>query len=154
MLMSKKNTFKSALSYEGKILENYKYQLHIQNEILKIIKSSIPFKLSHHVLYCVVSEKKVLVYTNSAAWSSQLRFYHQQMYQALLMSNYTTFETLKIKIIPPTIAPNNHNKPTIIPSAKHINLLREQAENQPDEALKKALLNLAKTFKELSSPST
>lgn len=153
-MMSKKNTFKTALSYQGKILDNYKYQIFVHNEILEIIKSSLPHKLSKHVLYCVTSAKKVFLYTNSAAWSSQLRFYHQQMIQALKTSNYAAYETLQIKIIPPIIEQQVNKKTITVPSTEHIDLLIDQAENQIHDKLKAALLKLGSTLKKLSHSET
>ena len=77
----RKNCFKSALAYEGKILSAYKYQIDLHNRLLRIIKSALPEHLSSRVLSCVVSGKKASLYTDSAIWSSQLRFYHQSILQ-------------------------------------------------------------------------
>ena len=147
--MSAKNSFfKSALAYEGKILASYKYQLEIQNELLNVIKSTLPSHLSSHALYCVASGKKILLYTDSASWSSQLRFYHQDILQALSSSNTRRFEALQIKIIPQTI--ERKQKTTLSPpSAENIDLILSQAEHQTDEKLKAALLKLGRMFKKL-----
>lgn len=147
--MSNINNFKSVLSYEGRILTRYKYQQEIQSEFLSIIKSALPEKLSRQALYCVVSGKQILIYTDSANWSSQLRFYAQDILQALLVSNRGTFESLQIKIIPKT-GGGGQAKSINIPSAKNINFILNQAENQADEKLKNALFNLGITLKKIS----
>jgi len=148
----KYNTFKPALGYHGKIFTLYKYQIETQAKLLKIIQATLPDHLSAHALYCVLSNKKISVYTDSAAWSSQLRFYHRTMLQALLSSQEGVIETLQIKIIPPSIEKEPAQKKTKnIPSAKNIDFIFDQAEHQSNEKLKNALLKLGKTFQKKSN---
>ena len=144
----KYNSFKSALDYKGKIFTTYKYQLEIQNELLKVVKSALPRHLTPHALYCVASGRKIILYTDSAIWSSQLRFYHQDILQALSASNNRLFEALQIKIIPQSIE-RKQEKILRPPSAKNVDLILSQAEHQSDEKLKAALLNLGRTLKKL-----
>ncbi len=148
-MMSKNNFFQPALGFEGKILAAYKYHIEIQKVLLKIIKSSLPENLSKHALYCVLSGKKVSLYTDSAVWSSQLRFYHQSILQSLINSERGTIEVLQIKIIPKTI--DQQQKKTMnLPSTENIDFILQQAESQTDEKLKTALLKLGKTFTKLT----
>ncbi len=146
----KRSFFKPALDSESKILTRYKIQIESQNELLTKIKSTLPKHLASHALYCVVSGKKISLYTDSATWSSQLRFYHQTILQGLSTSIRRNFEEIKIKIIPKTIE-NKTKEANIIPSVKNIELILNHAENQTDEELKTALTKLAKTFKKLST---
>jgi len=145
----KNSSFKSALGYQGKIFTAYKYQLEIQNELLNAVKSALPGHLSSHALYCVASGKKIILYTDAAIWSSQLRFYHQDILQALSASNNLFFESLQIKIIPQTIE-RKQEKTLRPPSPENIDLILSQAEHQNDEELKAALLKLGRMFKKLT----
>ena len=148
--MSVKNSFfKSVLGYEGKTFAAYKYQLAVQNELLNTIKSILPSHLSSHALYCVASGKKIIIYTDSATWSSQLRFYHPGILQALSASNNRLFEALQIKIIPQTIE-RKQKKTLRSPTPENIDLILSQAEHQTDEKLKAALLKLGRTFKKIT----
>lgn len=144
-MANKKNFFKSALSYDRKIITSYKYQIDLQSKLLQKIKLTLPSELSSHVLYCVMSGKKVSLYTDSAIWSSQLRFYHQTLLQAAQDSNLGSFETLQIKIIPKVreIEVKTVKK---FPSIENIDCILSQAENQTDLTLKNALLKLGKTL--------
>ncbi|MCK5120840.1 MAG: DUF721 domain-containing protein [Methylococcales bacterium] len=144
--------FKAALNYKGSVLANYRLQIERQNRLLNTIKSALPDRLSSHALSCVVSEKKVSLYTDSAIWSSQLRFYHQTMLQALHSSNQGHFESIQIKVMPKAIEIERKNDQLkIIPSTESIDNILDQAENQPDEELKNALLRLGNAFKKISS---
>lgn len=143
--------FKSALSYKGSVLADYRLQIDKQNRLLNVIKSVLPERLSSHALSCVASDNKVSVYTDSAIWSSQLRFYHQTMLQALHSSNQGYFESLQIKVMPETITIKRKNyQPKITPSAESIENIIDLAESQSDEELKKALLRLGNVFKKTS----
>ncbi len=148
LTMSKNNFFKSALSYQGKTLDYYRFQQEVQNELLLIIKSSLPEHLASHALYCVATENKILLYTDSANWSSQLRFYHSQMLQKLSTLRQGRFQVLQIKIIPETV--ERKEKPIKIPSKENISFILRQANSQPDKVLKTALLKLAGTLNKLS----
>ncbi len=145
----KNSFFKSVLGYEGKTLATYKYQLAIQNELLNVVKSALPNHLSSHALYCVATGKKITLYTDSATWSSQLRFYHQSILRALSTSNNRVFEALQIKIIPQSIE-RKQKKTLMSPSRENIDLILSQAEHQTDKKLKAALLKLGRTFKKLT----
>lgn len=141
--------FKTALSYQGKIFAHYKQQISLHNRLLTEIQACLPTRLTKHALSCVISENKVLIYTDSAIWSSQLRFYHQTILQTLSSSRLGSFNSLQIKIIPPTAKreiKNSKNQP----SQDSINLILDQAEGQSDENLKNALLKLGQTLKKRS----
>jgi len=151
-MTNKYTTFKSALGYEGKVFALYKYQIETQTRLLKKIQSLLPEHLSSHVLYCVLNNKKLSLYTDSAIWSSQLRFYHQTILQALLRTHSGVIETLQIKIIPQTIKQDDSEEKEhkTLPSSENIDFILQQAEQQSDETLKKALLKLGSTFKKKS----
>ena len=145
----KQKFLKSILDYDGKVLVGYKYQIEVQNKLLKKIKSTLPDHLSSHALYCVISGKKVLLYTDAAVWSSQLRFYHHIILQELSTSNPGKFEEFQIKIIPTTMKQEERDMKKL-PSKESVENILSQAETQTDEKLKEALLKLGKTFKKLS----
>ncbi len=101
-MAQKKTTFKTALAYEGSIFAQYKYQIATQTQLLKQVTAALPEHLASHALYCVLNNKKLSLYTDSAIWSSQLRFYHQTILHAFLTTHPGVIETLQIKIIPQT----------------------------------------------------
>lgn len=147
------NRFKSALDFEGKVLASYRYKINAHDRLLHTIKSALPENLSKHALYCVISDKKVSLYTDSAVWSSQLRFYHKAILNSIIDSKFGRFELLKIKVIPSAIEQQitQTSKPRT-PSAENIANIFNQANNQNNnDALKTALLKLATTFKKLSN---
>jgi len=147
--MSKIDSFKAVNTYNNRILANYQQKIKQQHYLLNIVKSTLPKSLTDHVLYCVVSVKKLLIYTDSSAWSSQLRFYQQSILSAVINTNSIFIQTIHIKII----IPNNSSKEKFkknIPSKGNIKLLHHCGESINDKRLKHALLNLSQTLNELS----
>lgn len=144
----KNSFFKPVLSYEKTIIPGYQAQVKIQYELLTIIQSALPEHLCPHALHCVMAERKILLYTDSAIWSSQLRFYHQPILQKLKASDYGIFEEVKIKIIPKeSVREQKKYLPSLSP--ENVELIFKQAENQVDKVLKKSLLKLGKTLKKI-----
>jgi len=136
--------FKHNLSYQRKVLADYQHYLSIQTRLLKIIKSTLPDHLVNHVLYCVPSNQTVILFTNTAAWSSQLRFYQQAILQSLSIQGYY-YNQLKVKIIPEQIQPKRSIDKKY-PSQTSIDTILDSANNQTDKALRRALFKLANTF--------
>lgn len=147
--MSKINSFKAVDTYNNRILANYQQKIKQQQYLLNIVKAALPKPLTDHVLYCIVSAEKLLIYTDSAAWSSQLRFYQQLMLNAIMDTRAVSIKTVQIKII----IPNNTTKGTLkknIPSKENIKLLHHCGKYVKDKKLKQALLNLSQTLNKLS----
>jgi hypothetical protein len=146
MVASKKSDFKTALGYDQKIISGYQYQIEIQAKVLQSIQQALPKELATHVLYCTISGRKISLYTDSAAWSSQLRFYQQAIIKAAIDSEQGSFDTFQAKVIP-KVKESKVKKKTIIPSEENIGLLLDQAEHQSDDKLKNSLLRLGNTLK-------
>lgn len=149
MTMSKKNTFKSVDTYSGGILANYQQKMKQQQRLLTIIKDSLSKPLSDHVLYCTLLAKKLFIYTDSAVWSSQLRFYQQSLLKAVTINpDLAYIKSVQIKII---ISNGLQKKDPVltIPSKNNIKLLYHCGESMKDEKLKQALLNLSQTLNKL-----
>lgn len=149
----KKTNFKSALSYDQKIMTGYKYKLAIHAKVLQAIQQVLPEELASHVLYCTITGKKISLYTNSAVWSSQLRFYKQVILKAAVDSKQGSFEIFQAKIIPKVKEVEIENK-MITPSAENIDLLLDQAKHQSNDKLKYSLLRLGDTLKKRRHQNT
>lgn len=150
MPMSKINTFKTINTHNNRVLANYQRQIKQQQHLLNFIKQLLPTPLAEHVLYCTIFVKKLLIYTDSATWSSQLRFYQKTMLEAVINAELAQVETIKIKLIAQHKPPKNESVINM-PSEDNIKLLRNCGEQTEDEKLKQALLNLSNTLDKLSS---
>jgi len=144
--MNKKNHFIPVQRYKDKVLTSYLYRISVHSQLLQTIKSTLPTTLSPHAIHCITSDRNLILYTDSAIWSSQLRFHHQAILRAVIKAKQGNFEMIKIKIIPKSIQSNNVVE-SRLPSTENIESIISQAENQNDDELKNALLKLGNTLK-------
>ncbi|MGR8952314.1 MAG: DciA family protein [Gammaproteobacteria bacterium] len=143
--------FKLAQSFQNRTLAVYRSRLDQQKTLLSQIRNDLPLPLAEHVLHCVANEKKLLVYTDSAVWASQLRFYKDQLLQAACKTRSEPVEKLQVKLFTEQLGENkNKAEKTNLPSAERISLLREQGEGIEDSQLRLALQKLSATLARLA----
>ncbi|MGR8934635.1 MAG: DciA family protein [Gammaproteobacteria bacterium] len=138
-------TFKSVRAYATTALA---VQLHKHQALLAIVRGALPAKLAVHAADCVLSERKLLVYTDSANWASQLRF-HNGVILAAVNAAGEAIEVVVTRIQPPVEKSRAITHHAQLPSAKHIEIIRDAAHNIADERLKAALERLGATLKRL-----
>jgi hypothetical protein len=67
--------FKSALEFHNQTIDKLVTRIDEQKDLLSVVKSVLPENLAKHALHCVIHDSALLIYTDAAVWSSQLRFY-------------------------------------------------------------------------------
>jgi len=127
-------------------------QIEQQQRILQRIQAVLPEALAKQVRHCLIRDKKLLIYTNSAAWASQLRFYNSAILAAIVPLTRTPVEIMQIKIIAGQtrliFGPKRKAK---IPSVEKIEIIRNHSLSVSDNQLRLALLRLSTTLERLSS---
>jgi hypothetical protein len=143
--------FKLAQSFQNRPLDALQSRLHQQQSLLRGIRSELPLSLANHVLHCVVNEKKLLLYTDSAVWASQLRFLKQEILQAASKVQQAPLDKLHIRILADQIneSPRTGRKANL-PSEEKIAMIRDQANNIQDSQLGQALQRLSTTLAKLA----
>lgn len=142
--------FQTAQSFPNRLLAHYSSQLEHQLKMLDRVREILPASLAQHVFHCVKNDKKLLIYTDSAAWASQIRFYKNAILEAVAAMNGPVAENLQIRILTDQFDPQKRTaeKPHI-PSPENILLIRNQSENVVDKELKQALQRLSETLARL-----
>jgi hypothetical protein len=138
-------SFKLTLDHQNKVLAHYQKQVQQQQLLLNCIKATLPADLAERACYCVMAQCKVLIYTDSAVWASQLRFYANTILSKLVQSpQYSYLETIQIRILSPSpvVATTRQAR---IPSAQIIKQFAEDS-TQHSDALSLALMNLSQTL--------
>lgn len=151
--MAKKPTpFKTALSFPNRTIAHFYSQIEQQKQVLERILTTLPAVLAEHVLHCVTNDKKLLIYTDTAAWASQLRFYNSTILAAIAPVTRESVSIMQIKVIADLAATNAQpSRKPIIPSAEKIEMIRSHSLIASDDQLKLALLKLSATLTRLSS---
>jgi hypothetical protein len=145
MTHSKKSVFKSALDFDGRQMAVCLAMIAEQNKLLAIVKTALPIEIAKSVNHCVRSKQRLLLYTESASWASQLRFYHQAILNKLAETEYKNIQGLQVKIQSKTIEQKT-GRLLLIPSAKNIRMIQEQVKDQEQDVLSQALLRLSNTL--------
>lgn len=151
--MAKKTThFKTALLYPNRSIAYFYSQIEQQKQVLQCIREVLPPTIAQHALHCVVNGKKLLVYTDTAAWASQLRFYNSVILAAIAPVTRESVSIMRIKIAGKTLQATSPGRKPNIPSAENIDFIRNHSLTVSDEQLKGALLKLSTTLAKLSKP--
>jgi hypothetical protein len=152
--MAKKHTpFKAALSFPNRTIAYFYSRIEQQNQVLHRIHEVLPAVIAKHAIHCVINGKKLLIYTDTAAWASQLRFYNSAILAAIAPVTRESVSIMQIKVRAESFSAlaKPERKP-IIPSADKITLIHEQGLSVSDEQLKQSLLKLSATLTKLSTP--
>jgi predicted nucleic acid-binding Zn ribbon protein len=151
--MAKKTTpFKAALSFPNRTIAYFYSQIELQKLVLVKIHEVLPTALAEHVLHCVVNGKKLLVYTDTAAWASQLRFYHSAILASIAPVTRESVSIMQIKVrLEVSTAMSQPGRTPNIPSAEKIALIQNHSLTVTDEQLKRALQRLAATLEKQSA---
>ncbi len=113
------------------------------------IKLVLPINLAEHVIHCVQKNNKVFVFTDSANWASQLRFYAEAIHGVLAKAVPIPVKTIQIKVIDLPKLATKPSRKVKIPSWKTINAIRNQSLLITDPNLRQALSRLSNTLERL-----
>lgn len=151
-MVKKTASFTTALSFQNRIIAHFYSRIDQQKRVLQRIHEVLPNTIAKHALHCVVNDKKLLVYTDTAAWASQLRFYNSAILAAIAPVTQESVSIVQIRIMAETSpATSRPGRTPIIPSAEKIELIHRQGLTASDQQLKLALLRLSATLARLSA---
>lgn len=150
-MATRTSSFKQAFSQPNRPLANLYAQIDQQKKLLTTIKRALPDQLAEHAQHCVITEKKLLIYTDSAAWATQLRFYNKAILNAIEPETRHRIQILQIRIFEPIGAqPEKPKRTAKIPPPDKIAAIRGNASGNSDDPLSQALLKLSATLERLS----
>ncbi|GEM_PF-466495 len=156
MSSSVKNKSKPGLIPVGQMLEDsvlstLKARAHLHKKLLQRIQAGLPQNLSDHCIACVLRLDGLLViYTNSAAWASQLRFYQSTILSEAASVGPVT--RIKIRIWHPPANTSARPKSDFVrvPDERVLNQLLLEAQCNQDEDIRQALVGLVKAMRRRS----
>jgi hypothetical protein len=140
--------FKKALAYPNRATALIFMRVAQHKKILAVIRSVLPETLANHALYCVLENRKLLIYAQSAVWTSQLRFYSPAMLAAVNAQANVYIELIRLKIIQQH-SDQHTTKAKKIPAQDVIASIEDELVTTADSKLKRALLKLNETLRKL-----
>jgi hypothetical protein len=146
-MAQKTQPLKAILAYPNKTIVQLCLQINQQLATLQRIKAALPKELANHALHCVFHDKKLLIYTDSAIWASQLRFYGKAILTAIESATPNHASILQVKVINVlTTADISKKRIAVIPSQTVADEIRNHSSMVTDPQLKKALVKLSLTL--------
>lgn len=91
-------SFKSALDFHNRTLDKLVTQIDQQKDLLSIVKSVLPENLAAHTLHCVIHDATLLIYTDAAVWSSQLRFYQTAVLETVTQHVQQSVQRVQVRL--------------------------------------------------------
>jgi hypothetical protein len=146
-VLKKTSSFKSVTTLQNRNLSQLHLTINVQRQLTQRIKALLPETLAKHVVHCVAKGTTLLLYTHSANWASQLRFYSA----AIISAAGSSITLLQTKIITNPEPADTKPRKANIPCAEKIEYLRAYSSALHDHQLKTALLKLTNTLTRLSS---
>jgi GMP synthase PP-ATPase subunit len=145
--MSTLPPIKTPLSCQNSVTNYLRAQIGQQKKILVAVQAVLPPSLATQVKHCLIKDQVLLVYTDSAMWATQLRFYTEQLKNATA----DNVAAVQIKIITQQAGEVavSHRKARL-PCAEQITQLEDSARSINDEDLQQSLLKLSATLARLS----
>lgn len=144
--------FHIPLSYPNRLLGYYLGKIGQQQRLLRQVQNCLPENLAAHARHCLISQDTLLVYTDSAAWASQLRFYNQALLAAVAPLLDHPVQKLQIKVLTETTGASLGESPrkANVPSAAILEVMRQQSVTVSDQTLQASLQRLNTTLRKLT----
>lgn len=143
---SKKPAFRSASDFQVKVLSQCLAKITDQQCLLRRVQSVLPPHIAEHAIHCVMSASRLIVYTHSAAWASQIRFFHEVILNNIRASGQGKIDKVQIKILPPLVGGTERANVARLPSAETVKMILGQVDDKSTDVVQIALTSLAKTL--------
>jgi hypothetical protein len=131
----------------NKDLTNLNRTLNLHRQTLAEIKKNLPPVLADHCIHCVPKQDRLIVYVDTAAFASQLRFFVPALVQALASTTHSVFKEIQIRIAMPTGHQERATKkalPLTEAAGIHVNKTAEACQS---EEIRLSLLRLGRTLR-------
>jgi hypothetical protein len=147
MKHSKKPAFRPASSYEQRHLSCCMARIEEQRHWLHQVRSVLPAEIAAHIVHVLISGARLLIYTYSASWASQIRFYDGVILNKLQASGQQKISKLQVKLLMPD-AMKTARRHARLPSADTVDSVFGPLDSQRDDALGQALARLGRILKQ------
>jgi hypothetical protein len=127
-------------------------QARALEELARITRNAVPEPMQSHVLACAVRDRTLIVFTDTAAWGSQIRFIQTAILDALADTTGHRLKDIRFKIqqtateqpVDPGSQPTVKKRNPHTISKRSRQLIASAAEGIEDEQLAAALMRLAR----------
>lgn len=131
---------------QNSVLASIGATLELHRRTLKAIQRVLPDFLAAHCQDCVVKPNRLIIYSDSPLFTSQLRFYVPQLQTRLASEQGLSFREIQIRNLLQSTSPKIRPTHINIPSPEVAELLRVNAQTDVESELSIALNKLSETL--------
>jgi hypothetical protein len=113
--------------------------------ILRHVQEALPIALAEHCKSCLADGGRLVIFTDSPAWASQLRFYAPVILARLRTACGDDFREMQVRNLR-LEAPADGRKPARAPSPETAHLVQASGHSTSSDQLREALLRLGATM--------
>lgn len=117
-------------------------RLEEHRQLLRLVRSLLPAPLDHHCLATVLKDERLLLYTDTSAWASRMRFHSRELTRELVAKRIQ-IKKISVRVM---IQPSDRRRKARGMrrlSSENATLIRQTADDLSDPDLKAALQRLA-----------
>jgi len=139
----------SSLSHLTDLLERYEgpsalvRSVHRRQALLAQVRKALPSPLASHCVAAGLSGDRLILFADSPAWGSRLRFLAPGLITALAKAG-TAARDARVRVLIPENAPRQRPRPRPTLSSANAGLLAQVAQDITDPALREAIKRLAR----------
>lgn len=138
-------SFKPAKKINSQHMTLWRTILQEQAKLLQLIRQALPITSANAIRHCVASGQQLIIYVDSAAWATQLRFQQDKIITALVENGVTQIKTVQIRRLQQTQAVNS-KRLAVLPSQDTLTALKKACPTTTDDELEQALKRLSLTL--------
>lgn len=144
-MASNKPAFKSALTYGSGHMALCLARIAEQQRLLELVRSALPTDIAPQAKHCVISGNKLIIYSQSAGFAAQIRFFQQAILNKLRESGQRNIDQCQLKLLfADGLAKTRPAK--ALPSEEMVQTLIRAAGDNGEDELSASLLKLGKTL--------
>lgn len=127
------------------------HQVSLQSKLLDLVRKNLPSDQAAHCTHARLNGSLFLVYADSPAWASKLRFTTTNLLSAL-RKDLPGIANIRVKTAPPVnLTRDRARKAAILSSLNASQTLLDSAKGLDDQALSEAIGRLATTLRQRQS---
>ncbi len=148
MTSPKNARFKPVNEVNKQALNNFLETILEQQKLIEIVRIGLPTHLAGHVQHCVESGPSLIVYCDSAAWASQLRFCTKAILEQLRTAGRSRITKIQVRLVPQEIGSAASKRSPRLPSAAAIeSICGNLADGSDSDELAAAMARLRVTLR-------
>jgi hypothetical protein len=132
---------------KGSAWASVQAELELQARLLAAVRGDLPDSLAPHCRHCVASAERLIVYADSPAFASQLRFCGPNLLAAVESATGRRFREFRVRtVLDARPRPDPTPPAPAVTAGTAAALVRESAATAASTDIKEALLRLGRTL--------